>query len=187
MKFCFVLLNMKLFLLAAFISFALFSCGPNKNEEALKKMQDSLQLAMLKADSIKAANQQAYYKNREKILNAFYELKIKKGFSFYCVENCMDNSKVYYDAHEDEKRGAHQIGIYRDEDSLYVGFSVFVECYSEFVADIKNENDTLKLSYALMNANYNDCYCNYRWQFGIVNKKSKYEVITLNGKPIRDE
>src|SRR6185503_1413587 len=103
-------------------------CGPNKNEEAFKKMQDSLEQALMKADSLKAANQQAYYQNREKVLNAFSELRIKKRFSFYCVENCRDNSKVYYDAHEDENRGAHQIGIYKDEDSLYVGFSAFVEC-----------------------------------------------------------
>jgi len=150
-------------------------------------MQDSLKFALLKADSIKAVNQQSYYENREKVLDAFYKLKIKKGFSFYCVENCMDNSKVYYDASKDENRGAHQIGIYRDEDSLYVGFSAFVECYSEFIADIKNKNDTLKLSYALLNASYDDCYCSYRWQFAIGNKNSKYEVITLNGKPIRDE
>ena len=178
---------MKLFLFASCISFALLSCGPNKREEAFKKMQDSLKFALLKADSIKAVNQQSYYENREKVLDAFYKLKIKKGFSFYCVENCMDNSKVYYDASKDENRGAHQIGIYRDEDSLYVGFSAFVECYSEFIADIKNKNDTLKLSYALLNASYDDCYCSYRWQFAIGNKNSKYEVITLNGKPIRDE
>ena len=163
---------MKFFTIIFLFALLSFSCGPNNREEKMKKYQDSLE-AVLSAEKEKATQkQQAYYLNRDRVFKSFYELEEKKGFSFYCVENCLDNSKVYYDASKDVNRSAHQIGIYRDDDSLYVGFSVFVDCYSEFVADYKNENDTLKLFYSLMNPGYHDCYCNYRWQFAIGNKKS---------------
>ena len=179
--------KMKHFLVLIFVLPFIFSCGPNNREEKMKHYQDSLEAALQMQKEQEAQKQQAYYLNRDRVFKSFHELEEKKGFAFYCVESCQDNSKVYYDASKDVNRNAHQIGIYRDEDSLYVGFSVFVDCYSEFVADYKNEKDTLRLFYSLMNPGYHDCYCNYRWQFAVKNKNSNYDVITLNGKQIRDE
>lgn len=164
----------------------LFSCGPNNREKKLKKMQDSIKVAAEKEAEQIAKNQQAYYKNRELVLDAFYELKYQKGFSFYCTDNCAEGGKIYYNVKDDEQRKPHLVSMSADEDSLYVGFSISAECYSEFVADLKNENDTLKLLYSVMNPGYRDCFCKYRWLYSVSSKKEKYSVVTLNGQVVRN-
>ncbi|MEW6467755.1 MAG: hypothetical protein AB1458_02470 [Bacteroidota bacterium] len=175
-------------LLFALLLFAGCKSARDRQEE-MRLLQDSLVQAMMEEQAAMEKANAQQEENRQKVMDAFAQLKREKGFAFYCLEDCYDQQYGGYDEYgRKNKTGKKKkpFRVFRDEgfDSLYIGFNIIESCYQQFVGDIKIENDTLKLYYSRLAMQEDECVCQYRLMFSVYQRGRKWSAVSMNGTPV---